>query len=120
MRIKKMVDMQLPKNCKCLSTKEMMANESGWYVNFNTGELFITYRDIDATIRWVTSFVEDVSAALDAELIQSEVMRNRPPHMGPRSNVSGGVGFRINKEGFSFFTLDEEQMRLANSNIFIF
>ena len=122
MKLKKVKGMQLPSNCKCLSTQEMMQNESGWYVNFNTGELFLTYKDIDSTIRWVTSFIEDVAQAMamDAASIQGEIARNRPPHMGPHNDTSAGVGIRINQEGFKFFTLNEEELKLANSNTFIF
>lgn len=122
MKSKKVKKMQLPSNCKCLSTQEMMMNESGWYVNFNTGELFLTYRDIDSTVRWVTSFIEDVAKAMamDSGCIQSEITRNRPPHIGPHNDRSAGVGIRINKDGFEFFALNEEELKLANSNTFIF
>ena len=114
--------MQLPSNCKCLSTQEMMNNESGWYVNFNTGELFLTYKDIDSTVRWVTSFIEDVmkAMAMDTGSIQSEIARVRPNNIGPHNDRSAGVGIRINGDGFKFFALNEEELRLANSNTFIF
>ncbi len=122
MKSKKVKTMQLPSNCKCLNTQEMMMNESGWYVNFNTGELFLTYRDIDSTVRWVTSFIEDVAQAMamDSGCIQSEIAKNRPPHIGPHNDRSAGLGIRINKDGFKFFALNEEELKLANSNTFIF
>ena len=114
--------MQLPSNCKCLSTHEMMQNESGWYINFNTGELFLTYRDIDSTVRWVTSFIEDVATAMtmDAGTVRSEITRSRSSYVAMQSESSAGIGIRINNEGFKFFSLSPEQVALANSNTFVF
>ena len=122
MSLNKNAKMQLPKNCKCLSVEEMMKNESGWYVNFNTGEVYVTYRDIDTTIRWVISLVEAFNATMEvsASYIEAEIRKNTPMYSGANADSSGGIGISINQAGFRIFALNQEQLKLANSNIFIF
>ena len=115
-----MKKMQLPANCKKLSIEEMMQNESGWYVNLKTGEMFITYKDINTTINWVTSFIESLNQEANTEEIGPEIMRLRRSVTRSQEQLSGGIGIRMNETGFSFFALSENELAAANSNTFVF
>ena len=115
-------DMQLPSNCTKLTLEEMMQNESGWYVNFKTGELFITYKDINSTINWVSSFLDNLGSEAQADEITKEIKRLRRKGTVTRSqgDLSGGIGIRVNEEGFRMFALTEAELEAANSNTLVF
>ena len=119
MNNKKMV---LPEECKVLTTEEMMQNESGWYVNFKTGEMFITYKDLNTTIDWAFSMMKKLAAAKNGSEdivptgseLQTQVEEMDPGQQG------GGFGISINSQGFRMFKLNEDQMKLASSNSVVF
>lgn len=126
-------EMQLPANCKKLSLEEMMQNESGWYVNLQTGEMYITYKDINTTISWVTSFLNSLgeteegvalgtAMAARMRLQGAGANRRRVTRGGeaPAPEFTGGLGVRINETGFSFFALTEAEAEAACSNTFVF
>ena len=115
-------NMVLPSNCRKLTLEEMMQNESGWYVNLKTGEMFITYRDINSTVNWFTSFLDGLGSEEQTDEITREIKRIRRTNKVTRNQteLSGGIGIRVNEQGFKIFALTEAELEAANSNSLVF
>ena len=112
----------LPEECKVLTTEEMIQNESGWYVNFKTGEMFITYKDLNATIDWVFSMMKKLAVAKNGNediVPTGSELQTQVEEMDP-GQLGGGFGISINSEGFKMFKLNAEQMKLASTNSLVF
>ena len=108
-------DMKLPSGSKKMTLEEMMQNESGWYANLRTGELFVTYKDIDKAVNFALSFLEKLNVKANKDDVAGNIEKNTP-----LGKMGGGFGIRYDEKGFAFFQLSEEQLKLANTNTFVF